>query len=85
MAEITKDGGVPAYFADKTTTLKLERQRKGLTIAALARIAWMNSADLSRIERGKLIPSYGQAKRIAAAIGWKGSVEELFEAAGARE
>lgn len=73
------------FFADRVTTLKLERERKGITTAALARVAWVNAAELSKIERGRVIPYEGQAKRIAAAIGWGGPLEELFSTSERRE
>ena len=66
------------FFADRVTRLRFERERRGLTIAALARVAWMNSADVSKMERGRVLPSREQARRIAAALGWEGPLEELF-------
>lgn len=66
------------FFADRVTRLRFERERRGLTIAALARVAWMNSADVSKMERGRVLPSREQAQRIAAALGWDGALEELF-------
>lgn len=66
------------FFSDRVTRLRFERERRGLTIAALARVAWMNSADVSKMERGRVLPSREQAQRIAAALRWEGPLEELF-------
>ncbi|WP_158094588.1 helix-turn-helix transcriptional regulator [Olsenella sp. An293] len=82
MAATTRCGD---FFADRVTRLRFERERRGLTIAALARVAWMNSADVSKMERGRVLPSREQAQRIAAALRWEGPLEELFEPIGAGE
>ena len=75
MAATTRCGD---FFADRVTRLRL-------TIAALARVAWMNSADVSKMERGRVLPSREQARRIAAALRWEGPLEELFAPIGAGE
>ena len=66
------------FFADRPVKLQDIRKERGLTIAALARVAWMNSADVSKMERGRVLPSREQAQRIAAALRWEGPLEELF-------
>lgn len=66
------------FFEDKVTTLKLERKRKKLTISALSRLSCMNAAELSKIERGRVLPYERQARRIAYALRWEGPIEELF-------
>ncbi|WP_158094472.1 helix-turn-helix transcriptional regulator [Olsenella sp. An290] len=65
--------------------MKFEREKQGLTQAALARVAWLNSSELSKMERGRTVPYEEQARRIAAALGWEGSLEELFEPIDAGE
>lgn len=62
--------------------LAVERERKGLSQAELARLANVNQTSLSRIERG-LEPAYpARGQRIADAIGWTGDYRELFEECG---
>lgn len=73
------------FFADRVTRLKFERERQGLTQAALARVAWLNSSELSKMERGRMVPYEEQARRIAAALRWEGQLEELFEPIDAGE
>lgn len=59
--------------------VKYELDRLGMTQAAFAEKAHVSEASLSRIVNGKepAYPKRGQ--RIADALGWRGSVEELFE------
>lgn len=67
--------------------LQIERELKarGLTQAKLARKADVNESSMSRIVRG-VEPAYsGRGQRIADALGWEGSWEELFEEVGADE
>lgn len=66
------------FFADRPVKLQDIRKERGLTQAALARVAWLNSSELSKMERGRLIPYEEQARRIAAALRWEGPLEELF-------
>ena len=66
------------FFADRPVKLQDIRKERGLTQAALARVAWLNSSELSKMERGRVIPYEEQAQRIAAALRWEGPLEELF-------
>ena len=66
------------FFADHPVKLQDIRKERGLTQAALARVAWLNSSELSKMERGRVIPYEEQAQRIAAALRWEGPLEELF-------
>lgn len=54
------------------------RKSQGLSQSALARLAGVNQTSMSKIERGKepAFPHRGQ--RIADALGWEGTLEELF-------
>lgn len=59
--------------------IELERKRRGLSQAKLARLADVNATSMNRIERGKE-PAYPKrGARIAAALGWKGDPMELFK------
>lgn len=62
-----------------------ERHKLGLSQAALARITGANPSSISRIESGKEPPYPLRARRIAAALGWKGDPMELFEEVKDRE
>lgn len=75
MVESTGD----PFFQDKRTRLKAEREARGLSIAELARLAWVNASELSKVERGRVTPYEKQARRIADAVGWDGELKELFE------
>ena len=58
--------------------VKYELDRLGMTQAAFAEKANVNAAALSRIVNGKE-PAYPKrGRRIAEALGWRGSVEDLF-------
>lgn len=57
----------------------LERQKRGMSQAKLARAADVNQSCMSRIENGKEPPYPHRGKRIAAALGWDGDPAELFE------
>lgn len=59
--------------------VKYEIDRLGMTQAAFAAKADVNEAALSRIVNGKEDAYPKRGKRIADALGWKGSVDELFE------
>lgn len=72
-----------AFFQDRPTRLKSEREARGLSIAELARLAWVNQSELSKMERGRVIPYERQARRIADAVGWSGELAELFSPPGA--
>lgn len=52
---------------------------KGVSGASLARAARMGESDVSKITRGRAKPYPSQAEKVAAAIGWEGDVNELFE------
>lgn len=70
-----------SFFSDRETTLRREREARNLTISELSRLAWVNAAELSKMERGRVIPYEKQARRIATAIGWEGDLAELFSSA----
>lgn len=58
--------------------VKYELDRLGMTQAAFAEKAQVNAAALSRIVNGKE-PAYPKrGRRIADAIGWNGTLDELF-------
>lgn len=59
--------------------VKYELDRLGMTQAAFAQKAGVSAPSLSRIVNGKE-PAYpNRGKRIAEALGWHGTVEELFD------
>jgi transcriptional regulator with XRE-family HTH domain len=64
-----------------TRRVVLERWKKGLSQAALAREIGCNASSMSRIESGKEPPYPLRSKRIAEALGWTGDPSELFEEA----
>ena len=66
------------FFGDKATVLLRERKRLGLSSSELARRARMSAPDVSRIERGRLLPYRDQAEKLALAVGWGGVLEGLF-------
>ena len=53
------------FFGDKATVLLRERKRRGLSSSELARRARMSASDVSRIERGRLLPYRDQAEKLA--------------------
>lgn len=58
--------------------VKYELDRLGMTQAAFAEKARVSTASLSRIVNGKE-PAYPKrGRRIADALGWRGTVDELF-------
>lgn len=58
--------------------VKYELDRLGMTQAAFAEKARVNTSALSRIVNGKE-PAYPKrGRRIADALGWRGTVDELF-------
>ena len=58
--------------------VKYELDRLGMTQAAFAEKAKVSPASLSRIVNGKE-PAYPKrGRRIAKALGWLGSVDEIF-------
>ena len=65
-------------FADRPTVMKSERLRAGISVSELSRRTSMNAGDVSRIERGRMLPYRSQAEKIAAALGWDGALEALF-------
>lgn len=67
-----KDGG------NEVLRVRYELDRLGMTQASLAEKARVNEASLSRIVNGKeqAYPKRGQ--RIADALGWQGTLQELF-------
>lgn len=69
------------FFEDRETAMRGERMAKGLSLSQLSRMTWVNSSELSKIERGRMVPYEKQAQRIAAALGWEGDIEALFSSA----
>lgn len=62
--------------------LTVERRRRNLSQAKLARLADVNATSISRIEGGKE-PAYPhRGKRIADALGWEGDPADLFKEVG---
>jgi transcriptional regulator with XRE-family HTH domain len=49
--------------------LKLLREKKGMTVRALASKSKMTAAHISRVENGKADPSLSVLKRLAGALG----------------
>ncbi|MDR1358329.1 MAG: helix-turn-helix domain-containing protein [Coriobacteriales bacterium] len=58
--------------------IKLVREDKGWSQAALAREAGINQSSMSRIENGKEPPYPIRGQRIADVLGWEGDYRELF-------
>lgn len=59
--------------------MQVELLRRGMSQRELAERAHVNEASVSRILHGKE-PAYPErGRRIAAALGWTGDPEELFE------
>lgn len=58
--------------------MAIERKKAGISQAELARRIGANPTSISRIESGKEPPFRLRSKRIADALGWKGSEDELF-------
>lgn len=58
--------------------LKFIREAKGITAAQLAKEARVHAGDLSRIERGLMVPYQGQLERLAAALRWEDDPELLL-------
>ena len=50
--------------------MRQERERQGLSRAALSRRAELNPATYGQIESGRLVPYRGQPERIADKLGW---------------
>lgn len=61
----------------KVLRLTVERKRRGLSQAQLARIADIHPATLSRLEAGKTYAYAGWRRRLERALGVPG--DELFE------
>ncbi len=57
--------------------VKAERLKRGWTQTELAYFARMSSAEVSRIESGRMVPYPGHAKRLARVLGLQSS--ELLE------
>lgn len=77
--KISQCGAEPRdLFADRPTALKAARQRAGISMSELSRRAGMNPGDVSRIERGRMLPYRSQAEKLAEALGWRGPLESLF-------
>lgn len=63
--------------------IKSERLSRGWTQTELAYFARMSSADVSRIESGRMVPYPGHAQRLARVLGLDPS--ELLEEVNAGE
>jgi transcriptional regulator with XRE-family HTH domain len=59
--------------------ISLLRKRAGLTQAAIGKMAELHQTQISNIERGRVDPTWGNVRRIAAALGT--SVDRLAEVA----
>lgn len=82
---------IAAYTYDKTFVhvqsgavmtlmrMRCERERAGMSRAALARVAEMHPATVGQIESGRLRPYPSQLAKVAAALGWEGEPEGLLE------
>ena len=65
-----------------TRRMQGERERRGMTRAALARKADMSAGTVGQIESGYIGKPYPvQLSKIAAALGWEGDPSELLEEA----
>ncbi len=69
MAELPPGGPSPDADADPGAALRALRERRGLTIAALARQVGISAAAISQIESGTVQPSVTTLRRLAAALG----------------
>lgn len=58
--------------------LRAERKRLGLSQAALGQLARVPRPHVSVIERGLYLAHPGWKRRLAAAVGWKGELADLF-------
>lgn len=62
----------------KRELLRRVRMCKGLNQADLAQLANVYAPRICRIESGKCEPFRPEAQRIATALNWTGTVEDLF-------
>lgn len=76
---IQQGGAKPRdLFADRPTVMKSVRAAAGMSVAELSRRTGMNAGDVSRIERGRMLPYRSQAEKLADALEWRGELESLF-------
>lgn len=61
------------------TRMRCERERTGMSRAAVARVAEMSPSTVGAIESGRIRPYPSQITRIAAALGWEGEPEQLLD------
>lgn len=61
------------------TRLQYERERAGLSRAAVARAAEIGNTMYGWIEARRYLPYDRQLSRIAKAIGWNGEPKQLLE------
>ena len=61
--------------------MRIERERRGLSRAQVARRADINPTSYGLVEDGRLKPYPVWEQRIAAAISWPGEPASLFEEA----
>lgn len=65
--------------------LKIERERRGLSRAALARAAGLGQGLYGWIESRRFVPYPPQLERIAQAVGFDGDPQGLLEEVGEAE
>ena len=61
------------------TRLKAEREKRGLSRAALARAASVGEGIYGQIENRRRVPYDPEIERIAAALEWRGDPRRLLE------
>ena len=63
-----------------TRRMQVERERQGMSRAALARKAEMSAGTVGQIESGYIgVPYAVQLDKLARALDWKGDPSELLE------
>jgi transcriptional regulator with XRE-family HTH domain len=61
-------GGAPHHPAELGSTVRAQRERRGMTIASLARKVGVSAAAISQIESGAVQPSLATLRRLAASL-----------------
>jgi transcriptional regulator with XRE-family HTH domain len=62
-------GGGPHDSPELGSTVRVQREQRGLTIAALARDVGVTAAAVSQIESGAVLPSLATLRKLAASLG----------------
>lgn len=62
-------GGEPRDSPELGSTVRVQREQRGLTIAALARDVGVSAAAISQIESGAVLPSLATLRKLAASLG----------------